>query len=104
MRDVKAKWLQRGYGLDLGPLNLSELRFADDLVLVGKSRAQICSMMTDVIDAAALRGLEVHPDKTKVMCNRCVRKGRLATKYVEVRGMRVEVLPHTASCKYLGRM
>ena len=48
--------------------------------------------------------LEVHPDKTKVLCNRCVRKGRLATKYVEVRGMRVEVFPHTASCKYLGRM
>ena len=74
------------------------------MVLVGKSKAQICSMMTDVIDSAALRGLEVHPDKARVMYNKCVRKGRLATRYVEVRGMRVEVLPNKASCKYLGRM
>ena len=104
MPDVKVRWLQRGYGINVGPFCLSELRFADGLLLLDKSMVENWAMLGEIVHAAALRGLEVHPDKTKNLCNKRVRTGGVATNLIDIRGLQIEVLPYQAGCKYLGRM
>ena len=94
MRDVKPAWIRRNIGLELGNVLLSELRFADDLLLLATSTPAMRSMLGDVVAAPKRRGLELHPDKTKILCNKSVRSGRISRPYLDVGDMRVEVLPY----------
>ena len=71
MRKVKAKWGNK-YGISVGSGQdaiLTNLRFADDIVLIGRSLPQIKKMIADVKSAGAEVGLELHPAKTKIQHN-----------------------------------
>ena len=68
MRPLKEKWSQKKYGIQLSQAsstNLTNLRFADDILLVGRSLPQIKAMLSDVAAAAAEVGLDLHPDKPR---------------------------------------
>ena len=77
----------------------TNLRFADDILLIGRSLSQVRSMLEDLITEAKKYGLEVHAEKTKVVTN----KVPTGTNYMEVLGQKFEILSDTASTNYLGR-
>ena len=102
MRKVKADWKSKSFGLDVDATEkLTNLRFADDLLLTGKSLHQVSKMLADLIEEAAKHGLEVHPDKTKIMWNG---QGRgTSKKNITINGQNFEVLPPSGTTDYLGR-
>ena len=80
-----------------GVSNLLNLRFADDLLLVGRSLYQSEQMLEDVFKAAEHAGLSLHFGKTKILNNG---KGQDARKEsVQMRGNTVEIVTAT---DYLG--
>ena len=48
---------------------LTNLRFADDVMLFATSKEQIRKMMCDFKKATEKVGLRIHPDKTKILSN-----------------------------------
>ena len=64
---------------------LTNLRFADDLLLTATTRADIKHMLAGIVVAARARGLELHPDKTKTLSNVSKRRGRAAKATVRAR-------------------
>jgi hypothetical protein len=104
MRKVKFKWKERKYGVQLRhSINtmVTNLRFADDILVVGRSLPQIKRMIADISEEGAKVGLELHPAKTTIQHNNIgygtqVRSAR-------INSMDIEVLESTASALYLGR-
>ena len=107
MGTLKKRWLylnQRrkgvGYGIVVDDPSdpLTNLRFADDLLLVAQSRADAVKMLDALRVEAKKYGLNVHMGKTKLLTNceerlRCVRVG----------GDDINILAEGESEKYLGR-
>ena len=48
---------------------LTDLRFADDIVWVAKTKQAVKSMLTDLNRECSMAGLELQPGKKNVMCN-----------------------------------
>jgi hypothetical protein len=96
MRPLKRKWgktlwgLEMGYGQD----RLTNLRFADDLLLIGRSRQQVTKMMCDLVHEAG---------KTKILFNGVGRQGGPVPGVVNVAGDEIEVLAGDRTTMYLGR-
>ena len=83
--------------------DLTNLRFADDVMLFAKTLPQLQKMLGDIITEAGTRGLELHPDKAKILSNTVRRTGRSAARYVDINGLRIEIIPWDGDVKYLGR-
>ena len=80
---------------------MPNLRFADDLLIIGKTLPQIKQMLLDMAEECAKVGLHLHPGKTKILHND---KGYgRHVKAAKVGDMSIEVLEATASTMYLGR-
>ena len=103
MRDLKQKWEKKGFGVGVGSRRLTNLRFADDIMLIGATRAQVRHMLEDLTVRAGEAGLTLHMGKTKILSNVVDRRGVLAQSHVPVGAGRVEVLPAGGSVSYLGR-
>ena len=56
-----------GLGIDLGPLNISCLCFADDLVIIGRSRSSLDALMTKTRSFFLHHHLEISGTKSKIM-------------------------------------
>ena len=105
-KTLKQQWSPRAYGIRLGhtsSTHLTNLRFADDVLLFATTLPQVTSMLNSLHDVAGTCGLELHPDKTVIMSNLSHRRGRQAVKNVTVGGKQVTVLPYHEHTKYLGR-
>ena len=105
MTGLKATWLKRGWGNQLGTNpedRLSNLRFADDVLLVSRSLKVLRKMVTEMKRAVADVGLEMHFGKTKILANEQGRKQSHATN-VDIDGHSVDILQPGESTKYLGR-
>jgi hypothetical protein len=48
---------------------LQNLRFADDILLIGKSLREVQTMLEDVATQTAQVGLQLHAGKTKILSN-----------------------------------
>ena len=83
---------------------LTNLRFADDVLLVAKTLPQLTSMLEQLAQEAKQCGLELHPEKTKILSNVTNKTGRNAKRQVDVDAMKIAILPYEESTKYLGRM
>ena len=111
MRRIKQKWAASHKGLPLHPHasatnTLTNLRFADDILLVATSLTDISSMLADLNTEAQTVGLRLHPDKTKILHNGAQpthKRRRRTPSNVQVLDMTIEILPTHASTKYLGR-
>jgi len=112
MRKVKHKWNHKRWGLPLQPHRttsnmLTNLRFADDVLLVATSLPQLSSMIADLSVEARKTGLQLHPDKTKIMHNDCRTTDgppqRRTPSNIKVLNMTIDILPTHDSTKYLGR-
>ena len=104
---LKFHWTADRFGIQLGystTTRLTNLRFADDVLLIGRTKAAITRMLTDLYDLAHDYGLELHPEKTVVLFNDSKRSSHTARTPVDIRGNAVQVLPFAGSTKYLGRL
>ena len=105
LRPVQKSWRERKYGIVLDP-NLQEtltnLRFADDILLIGRTLPQIKQMIADVMESCKKVGLSLHPEKTKIMHN-ARGYGSKVTK-AKINGEEFEVLDGQSSTMYLGRL
>ena len=107
MKPLRKAWAQRRYGADVlhpSGMPLSNLRFADDILLFSSSLPALQDMLKDLIPAAQACGLELHPDKTKILTNGWGKRHRKAIgSWVEIAGVKLEILPRDTTTKYLGR-
>jgi len=103
MRQLCSKWqAQEKCGIDIRSRKLSNLRFADDLLLFSHSLQGAKAMLSDLMLFASRLGLEVHESKTKIMWNG---QGLAADPgKTRIRGKCFEVLGPSSSTMYLGRL
>jgi len=107
MRILKKEWLRLssrrkglGYGIVIDSESdpLTNVRFADDLLLVARCRADAKKMLCALQRVAATYGLKVHMGKTKMLALR-----GCADEFVQVGHDRVAILNENESGRYLGR-
>ena len=104
MRRAKENFEAKKYGVQLGTTDnsrLTNLRFADDVLIIAKSLNQLTEMIRCLKDEAGKCGLELHPDKTKIISS-TNRNGRPAARHAKVGDLKIEILQMSASLKYLG--
>ena len=81
---------------------LTNLRFADDVLVVGSSLKQVTEMLLLLKTETGKCGLELHPEKTKIISS-TNRQNRPRNKYTQVGDMRIEILARAGTLKYLGQ-
>ena len=94
MEPLKRRWATNGCGIYVGAdadgqvegqeAYLTNLRFADDVMLVARSLPQAERMLRDLAEAAAEKGLELHMGKTKILSNCKIRRGLNAKTSVDI--------------------
>jgi hypothetical protein len=105
MRPLVDEWKRKGYGIALGKGRddrLTNLRFADDVVLVAGTKDQLQRMLQELHECTSKVGLQIHWGKTKCLSN-LVDHERDGDGAVEVDGRPVQVLKYMESTMYLGR-
>jgi len=63
------KWNPKGYGIKIGNETINNLRFADDIILVGKTPKDLQQMLEDLHAMSERIGLKLNNSKTKIMFN-----------------------------------
>eukprot|EP00973_Karenia_brevis_P072582 10082551-Karenia_brevis.AAC.1 len=96
---IQPRWELKHWGIQIGDRCLTNLRFADDVLLVATSRRQLNSMIHDLASASKQVGLSLHMGKTKILTN-VINADRSRMK---VARETIEVLPYDRGTKYLGR-
>ena len=88
------------YLLNPDAVDLTNLSFADDVILVAQSRSDVRKMLQDLSVAAAKYGLKIHFGKTRIMT-----WGNLAKPHTTIRvdSEDVKILEEKESERYLGR-
>ena len=107
---VKAAYAEKNYGIQMsfGHLEtangtrLTNLRFADDVLIIGRSLQQLSDMLLLLQAESAVSGLQLHPKKTKIISS-TNREHRPRNKAVRVGDMKIDVLARSDKIKYLGR-
>ena len=97
------KWAHSVLGFQIveGEERLSNLRFADDVMLFASSLTQAREMLADLMKEAGGVGLEVHLGKTSFLSNGM--DSNKDIRSIDVCGNCVEVFEAGASTMYLGR-
>ena len=106
LKDEIQRWQKKkGMGIHLSDQDhdcLTNLRFADDVMLFATSKEQIRKMLCEFNKATEKVGLRIHPDKTKILSNQSTIISD-TKKHLQVDGMSIEVLTRNESVKYLGQ-
>ena len=105
-REVRAKWKDRGYGLEVSigaKCYLNALCFADDVLLMAPSKRKLEEMMKDIIQATTSRGLTVHEGKTVVLTNADVIASRQLPPNLSVEGKTFQEAGSIETAKWLCR-
>ena len=95
LKDEIQRWQEkRGMGIYLSDQErdcLTNLRFADDVMLFATSKEQLRNMMYEFKKATEKVGLKIHPDKTKILCNQSTMNSN-TKRYIKVGEMNIEIL------------
>lgn len=67
LEDVFRKLEWDNYGLKIDGVQINNLRFADDIVLIGKNSEEINVMIEDLVQQGAKVGLSINLGKSKIM-------------------------------------
>ena len=106
LKDEIQRWQKKkGMGIYLSDHDrdcLTNLRFADDVMLFATSKEQIRKMMYEFKKATEKVGLRIHPDKTKILSNQSTINSN-TKRHIEVGEMSIEILSKNESVKYLGQ-
>ena len=99
--DLK-RWQEKRKGIRLSDKAedcLTNLRFADDVLLFSTSLEKLRKMLCEFKASTEAVGLGIHPDKTKILTN----QDRTKTKEITVDNIKIEVLAKGDSARYLGQ-
>ena len=106
LKDEIQRWQKKkGMGIYLSDHDrdcLTNLRFADDVMLFATSKEQLRKMMYEFKKATEKVGLRIHLDKTKILSNQSTINSN-TKRYIEVGEMNIEILTRNESVKYLGQ-
>ena len=106
LKNVIQRWQKKkGMGIYLSDQErdcLTNLRFADDVMLFATSKGQIRNMMCEFKDTTEKVGLRIHPDKTKILSNESNMNSD-TKRYIKIGDMSIEILAKNESVKYLGQ-
>ena len=106
LKDEIQRWQKKkGMGIYLSDHDrdcLTNLRFADDVMLFATSKEQMWKMMCEFKKATEKVGLKIHQDKTKILSNQSTINSD-TQKHIEVGDMSIEILTRNESVKYLGQ-
>ena len=100
-KDLK-RWQVNKKGIRLSDKTedcLTNLRFADDLLLFSTSLEKLREMLREFKTSTEAVGLGIHPDKTKILSN----QDRVKAKEITVDNINIEVLAKGESARYLGQ-
>ena len=106
MSAVKGRISNKRYGIQMGTSDssrITNLRFADDVLLLGRSLSQVTAMLEEVYAEAKTCGLHLHPEKTKIITSTGRAEGRPRNRNIRIGDMKIEVLTRETAIKYLGR-
>ena len=104
VRKLKSRWAEKGWGIQLrlgSAEKLTNLRFADDILLTASSLPQLKKLLADLAKTAKTAGLEPHAGKTKILHNG-VGYG-VGAKKARVANMDIDILSTESATTYLGR-
>ena len=79
---------------------MTNLRYADDVLLIARSLPQLRNMLVDVDTEASKVGLKLHPGKTKILHNN-IGYG-IGSKVARCGSMQIEILASECHADYLG--
>ena len=105
LKNVIQRWQNKGMGIYLSDQErdcLTNLRFADDVMLFATSKEQLRKMMYEFKEATEKVGLRIHPDKTKILSNQSTINSN-TKRHIKVFEMSIEILAKNESVKYLGQ-
>ena len=97
-QQLKEKWSTQAYGIQLGfapETWLTNLRFADDILLISTTLPQLTHMLIDLRREAKQYGLEIHPGKTNCCPTRLADEDEMHAQQF--------VIPFDGDTKYLRR-
>ena len=89
---------KRGMGICLGDNDhdcLTNMRFADGVLLFASSKKQLSKMLCDFKRSTEKLGLRIHPGKTKILSN----QSSNSRKEIEIDNIKVEMLTREESTK-----
>ena len=95
-------WQENKKGIRLSDATedcLTNLRFADDVLLFSTSLRKLRDMLCDFKASTEKVGLGIHPDKTKILSN----QDKLKEKELTVDNIQIEILKKSESARYLGQ-
>ena len=103
LEPVIESWEKRGFGVKVGQAqrSMTNLRYADDILIVGRSLHQVATMLSELIAAVSPVGLHIHPKKTKVLSNGVGKNAKMRS--IKIANNIVEIIPPFGSVQYLGR-
>ena len=103
LKDEIQRWQKKkGMGIYLSDHDrdcLTNLTFADDVMLFATSKEQIRKMMCEFKKASEKVRLMIHPDKTKILSNQSNMNSD-TKRYFKVDEMSIEILTRNESVKY----
>ena len=102
LREDLDRWQERRVGIKLSDAAedcLTNLRFADDVLLFSTSLSKLRDMLCEFKISTEAVGLGIHPDKTTILSN----QDKVKAKEIEVDNIKIEILGKTASARYLGQ-
>ena len=95
-------WQENKKGIRLSDATedcLTNLRFADDVLLFSTSLKKLRDMLCDFKASTEKVGLGIHPDKTKILSN----QDKVKAKELSVDNIQIEILKKSDSARYLGQ-
>ena len=95
----KEKLRNHGWHIGSNQENLTNTRYADDVLLYAKSMKELKEMLELLLDELRHVGLEMHESKTKILSSRQIPYDSLT-----VRDLTIQILPVEGSHKYLGKL
>ena len=101
--DIPRWQKKRGMGICLGDNDhdcVTNMRFADDVLLVASSKEQLQKMLCEFKKSTEKVRHRKHPGKTKILSN----QSSNTRKEIEVGKIKVEILTREESTNYLGQM
>ena len=106
LKDEIQRWQKKkGMGICLSDQDrdcLTNLRFADDVMLFATSKRQIQAMMCEFKEATKKVGLTIHPNKTKILSSESSMNPD-TKRYMKIGDLDIEILAKSESVKYLGQ-
>ena len=104
LADYIPRWQKkRGMGICLSDNDhdcLTNMRFADDVLLFASSKEHLQKMLCKLKRSREKVGLRIHPGKTKLLSNQSLN----IRKEIEIDDIKVEILTREESTKYLGQL